>query len=166
MIKHISPKWDIEEFKKLNYSLTTYKDKKIIEQYVKSGHNKSMISLYNYHEPSPMPTCIFDYIRPQFDFLSNVAVAVNYFKPGQYLPLHSDLYEKYIKVYGVESKNIVRFILMLEDSFLGQILQIKELCIGSWKAGDCFSWRSNDLHAFYNFSVKDRYAIQITGVIK
>jgi hypothetical protein len=35
-----------------------------------------------------------------------------------------------------------------------------------WKAGDCFSWKNITLHAFYNFSKADRYALQITGVLK
>jgi hypothetical protein len=57
-----------------------------------------------------MPKCVYEYIKPHFNFLDNLALAVNYFKPGQYLPLHSDLYEKYIKVYEVNPKNIVRVI--------------------------------------------------------
>lgn len=166
MIKHIVPKWDIEDFKNLKYFLTTYKSEGIINQYVEVGHNRDMISLFNYHEPDPMPNCVFDYIKPQFNFLNHVALAVNYFKPGQYLPLHSDLYEKYAKVYKVNLKNIVRTILMLEDSSPGQIIQIKDSCIGIWEAGDCFSWRGEDIHAFYNFSMNDRYAIQVTGVLE
>jgi hypothetical protein len=55
---------------------------------------------------------------------------------------------------------------MLEDNCPGQILQIKDTCISSWKSGDCFGWKYDDLHAFYNFSMNDRYAIQITGVEK
>lgn len=166
MIEHITPNWNIEEFKTLEYFLTTYKGENIINQYVNSGHQRSMISLYNYHEPNPMPNCIREYIRPQFNFLDHVAIAVNYFKPGQYLPLHSDTYEKYIRVYSVNEKDIVRVILMLEDSSPGQIIQIKDLCTSSWKSGDCFSWKYDDLHAFYNFSMVDRYAIQVTGILK
>lgn len=166
MIKHITPKWNIEDFKNLQYCLTTYKGEGIINEYVKSGHSKDMISLFNYHEPNPMPDYVFDYIKPQFNFLAHVTLAVNYFKPGQYLPLHSDLYGRYIEVYNVDPKNIVRTILMLEDFSPGQILQIKDSCIGTWKSGDCFSWKYDDLHAFYNFSMNDRYAIQITGVEK
>ena len=52
MIQHIIPNWNIEEFKNLQYCLTTYKGEGIINQYVEVGHNRSMISLYNYHEPN------------------------------------------------------------------------------------------------------------------
>jgi hypothetical protein len=58
MIKHITPKWNIEDFKNLQYCLTTYKGEGIINQYVEVGHNRSMISLYNYHEPNLMPDCV------------------------------------------------------------------------------------------------------------
>lgn len=166
MIKHIIPNWNIEEFKNLQYSLTTYKNEEIIGQYVDAGHNKSMISLYNYHEPNPMPYCVFNYIKPHFNFIDNICMAVNYFKPGQYLPLHVDLFGKYAKLQKVDTNKITRYIVMLEDNYPGQILQIKENCIGSWKAGDCFDWKYDDLHAFYNFSINDRYAIQVTGVLE
>ena len=166
MINYIIPKWNIENFKDLKYFLTTYKDDKIVDQYVDSGHNRSMISLYNYHEPNPMPDVVFNYIKPHFDFLDNVCMAVNYFKPGQYLPLHIDVFGKYIKVNKIDFTKIVRYMVMLEDSCPGQILQIKNKCIGSWKSGDCFGWKYNEIHAFYNFSLKDRYAIQVTGVVK
>jgi hypothetical protein len=52
---------------------------------------------------------------------------------------------------------------MLEDSCPGQILQFENRVVGNWKAGDWFGWIGNELHAFYNFSMIDRYAIQITG---
>ena len=55
---------------------------------------------------------------------------------------------------------------MLEDSSPGQILQIKDIAHCTWKSGDCFYWKYDEIHAFYNFSMKDRYAIQVTGVIK
>lgn len=166
MINHVIPKWNIEKVKQLKYELTTYKNDNVIFDYVNSGHDRAKISLYNYHEPNIMPDFIFDYIKPQFSFLDKVCFAINYFKPSQYLPPHSDLYGKYIKVHNVNPKKIIRFILMLEDSSDGQIIQIKKSCFGSWKSGDCFYWKYDDIHAFYNFSLKDRYAVQITGVTK
>lgn len=166
MITHISPRWNIDEIKNLKFTPSTYKDDGVISQYVNCGHSKSMISLFNYHEPNVMPNFLIDYIKPHFNFLNNIGLAINYFKPGQYLPLHSDLYGKYIKIYNVNPQNIMRFILMLEDSSPGQILQIKNSCFGNWKSGDCFHWVYDDKHAFYNFSMKDRYAVQITGVVK
>lgn len=166
MISHIIPNWDISDFYNLDYQLSTHQDKELVDQYLNSGHNKEKLSLFKYHLPNPMPKCIGEYIVPHFDFLDKVAPAVNHFKPGQYLPLHSDLYGRYIEINQADSKNVVRCMVMLEDNSPGQILQIKDVAHCTWKAGDCFYWDYDDIHAFYNFSMKDRYAIQITGVKK
>lgn len=166
MIDFIRPNWNIEYFYNLNYSWSTHQDAEIVDQYVTSGHSREKLSLYNYHSPNPMPKCVDEYIVPHFTFLNKVAVAVNYFKPGHYLPLHTDLYRRYVAVEKVDPTKIVRYMVMLENSSPGQILQIQDRCIGFWYSGDCFYWNYDDPHAFYNFSMKDRYAIQVTGVIK
>jgi hypothetical protein len=162
----IQPEWKISDFHNLDYFLTTHKDKILLDQYVNFGHNRDSMTLYNCHEPSYMPNCVHDYIKPQFDFLEHIAFAINLFKPGQYLPIHTDIFGKYMKLYDVKFENIVRYIIMLEDSLPGQILQIESKCIGEWNSGDCFGWKYNQRHAFYNFSMKDRYAIQVTGTLK
>jgi hypothetical protein len=166
MISHIKPNWNIKDFYNLDYQLCTHKDQELVDQYLNSGHSEKKLSMYKYHLPNPMPKCVNDYIVPYFTFLDKVAPAVNYFKPGQYLPLHTDLYGKYVEINDVNSENVIRCMVMLEDNSPGQILQIKDTCIGSWKSGDCFYWNYDEIHAFYNFSMKDRYAIQLTGVLK
>jgi hypothetical protein len=55
---------------------------------------------------------------------------------------------------------------MLEDGLPGQIIEIDGEVYSYWEAGDCFGWRNTVPHAFYNFSTSDRYAMQITGVLK
>jgi hypothetical protein len=166
MISNINPNWDVGDFKKLEYNLCTHKDKKVLDQYLNSGHDPKWLSIYNYHEPNPMPNVVGNYIKPYFNFLNNICIAVNYFKPGQYLPLHVDVFGKYVEVQKVDPTKIVRYMVMLENNYPGQILQIKNKCISDWSAGDCFGWAYNDPHAFYNFSMNDRYAIQVTGIIK
>ena len=165
MISHIEPNWEVKDFHNLNYILCTHKDEDLVDQYLTSGHSKEKLSMYKYHLPNPMPKCVDDYIIPQFNFLGKVAPAVNYFKPGQYLPLHTDLYGKYVEINDVDSEKVIRCMVMLEDSSPGHILQVKDIAYCKWKAGDCFYWKYDEIHAFYNFSMKDRYAIQITGVV-
>lgn len=166
MINHIEPNWDIEEFKNLDYVLCTHKDLSLVDQYLSSGHSKEKLSMYKYHLPNPMPRCVYEYIIPHFTFLDKVAAAVNYFKPGQYLPLHTDLFGKYVELNHIYSKNVIRCMVMLEDNSPGQILQVKDISYCKWKSGDCFYWNYDDIHAFYNFSMNDRYAVQITGIKK
>lgn len=160
----INPQWDPKDFYKLEYKLDYHKDTDLIKKYVDLGHPVELISVYN---------CFDDkididksYILEKFNFLNHVSIAINLFKPGQYIPCHSDLYQRYKIVHSItSSENIYRIILMLEDSSPGQILQIEDRAIAHWSAGEWFGWRNSDLHAFYNFSMKNRYAVQITGTL-
>jgi len=163
---YLKPEWDISDFYDLDYFLATHKYQPLLDKYRQSGHSEAHMTVYNYHEPSPMPKCVTGYIKLKFNFLDNIAVAINLFKPGQYLPIHTDLYGRYAEVHNVEYEKIERHILMLEDSIPGQILQISNSVYGKWKAGDCFSWKAAEAHAFYNMSMVDRYAVQLTGVRK
>lgn len=162
---HIEKSWIIDDFYNLNYTLTTHKDVRLLDQYESSGHVRSSMRLYNCHEPNPMPDAVFSNITPKFDFLQHIGMAINLFKPGQYLPLHVDLFGRYIEVTGARLENIVRYMVMLETAAPGQILQIGNQCYTNWQAGDCFGWQSHESHALYNFSMKDRYAVQVTGVL-
>lgn len=167
MIGHIDPFWDILEFKKLNYKLDVFKDPSLIDQMAAAGHLREQMTMYNYFEPNPMPTPVYDYIVPKFDFLENINVAVNLFKPTQYIPVHVDLFGKYKELHNIaDESKIRRIILMLEDSVDGQISVVNNTAFSRWSAGNWFGWEAPDPHAFYNFSVKDRYALQITGTIK
>ena len=160
---HIEPKWDIKEFKDLDYKFDTHKDDDLLNEYAIAGHSKMHMTLWNYFQPNPFPNVVWDYIVPKFD-LSYVSVAINLFTPGQYLPMHSDLYGKYTEFHGIKDLTIRRHMIMLEDSVQGQISQIGDFVLGSWKAGDWIAWEDDDVHAAYNMSMIDRYGIQLTGV--
>jgi hypothetical protein len=160
------PEWNVEEFKTLNYKFDTHKDSELLDRYENLGHSRLNMTLYNYFEPNPMPEVISRYVLPKFSHMSHISVAVNLFKPGQYLPVHVDLFGRYREVHKLgSSAKIARAILMLEDSEPGQISQACGETYGEWRAGFWLQWEEPDPHAFYNFSMKDRYALQITGVI-
>lgn len=155
---------NIEDFKSLSYNSATI-DQSYHKDYISAGHLEDAMILYNYFEPSPMPNCV-DVIKEHFSFLSPISVAVNLCKPGQYLPLHSDLYKRWMLVHNINNiNNIFRAIIMLQDSQLGQILQIENTVITDWKQGDYYSWTGSTPHAIYNFSKQDRYAVQVTGFL-
>ena len=162
---HINPSWDIEEFKALDYKFDTHKDDGLLNKFASTGHSKMYMTLWNYFQPNPFPNVVFDYIVPQFD-LENVSVAINLFTPGQYLPVHGDLYGKYKTFHGLTDQTITRHVIMLEDSVPGQVSQACDVTLGEWKAGDWISWDNGDPHAVYNFSMQNRYAIQLTGTPK
>lgn len=163
---NIQPLWNIRDFYDLEYKFDVHKDSDLLELYRDSGHRMESMNLYNYFEPNPMPAAINQHIKPSFSFLDDLAVAVNLFSPGQYLPYHKDLYQKYRKFHDAENRSIMRCILMLEDGVPGQILEIGTNVYSCWSAGSWFSWADEENHAFYNFSTRNRYGVQITGIVK
>jgi hypothetical protein len=154
----INPYWDINYFKKLKY--VENPDPIVSHEYCQVGHSREPLTILHCTEPNFLN---FDRtnILENFKNLENIALAVNLFKPGQYIPLHVDRYERYRQLYT--GKTVVRIIFMLEDSVPGQIIQINDKTIGTWKSGDWFGWHDQDSHAFYNMSKVDRYALQLTA---
>lgn len=163
---HLPPAWNIDDFVHLRYRYDTPYDtgnRGLIEQYMASGHSFYNMSMYNCFEIQVLPEVVDNYIKPAFGHLKNLSAAVNLFRPGQYLPLHVDRFERYRKINKIVDEQIVRVILMLEDSKPGQISQVGDIATGSWSAGDWFQWDADDYHTFYNLSVYDRYAVQLTA---
>ncbi len=162
----IEPKWNIEDYKKLNYKFDTHKDNDLLNDFAKQGHSKMHMTLWNYFQPNPMPESVDNYIVPAFSHLDHISVAINLFTPGQYLPMHTDLFGRYKQVNNLTDEEITRVIIMLEDSSPGQVSQACGKTFGEWQAGFWIQWDSPDPHAVYNLSLENRYAIQLTGTKK
>lgn len=167
MFGNIAPRWDIGQIKDLPYKKDYHKDQELVDQYVNSGHSINHIKLWNFFETDAALPNLTNYLRGLFPELSNISIAINKFTPGQYLPLHKDLYGRFRQMHNLEPNvHIRRIIIMIEDSYPGQISQLGNTTWGHWKAGDWFDWYDNTVHAAYNFSMVDRYAWQITGVMQ
>lgn len=163
-IGHINPSWAISEYVGLKYNQDTVDDL-YLNEFLDAGHSRDQMCLFNYFEPNPMPSSV-GYIKSHFDNLQNLTAAINLVKPGQYMPYHSDLYARWKHVHKHQDvETIVRVIVMLEDAENGQILHVGDNLYSNWKAGDWFSWFGTTVHATYNMSLKDRYAVQLTGNI-
>lgn len=162
-IFHIPVKWNIEEFKKLSYTEAPFHDNYEINRYTSVGHNRDNLNVYKYLEPNIMPSCVHEYVYTFFSELKGLTSAVNFFKPASYLPYHSDSYKRYRELFNITSETIIRSVIMLEDWVPGQIILIDKKSFSGWSAGDAFSWENDTPHSFYNMSLVDRYALQITG---
>jgi hypothetical protein len=80
------------------------------------------------------------------------------------MPIHYDRFTAYKKINNLDDgASICRFMIMLEDSVDGQMLQIGGTIYNQWKAGRVFHWCNKDMHTFYNLSLENRYAVQLTG---
>lgn len=164
MYGHIDPQWNIQDYINLKYNRDTV-SYEYLTNFLNAGHSRDQMCLYNYFEPNIMPASV-DYIKNKFNFLKNLTAAVNLVLPGQYMPVHQDLYLKWKTVHNItDIKKIMRVIVMLENNEDGQFLQIEKTIYNNWQAGDWYSWIGETKHAVYNFSTKNRYAIQLTGSI-
>lgn len=160
---YIKPCWNMEEFYDLSYNLAPFYNNDQINEYIKSGHKKDSMFIEKYHEPNPMPSCIKEKIFPYFTDWKNITAAVNLFKPGKYLPYHGDSYFRYREVFNITKETIVRAVVMLEDWQPGQIILVGDKSYSGWKSGEYWYWENDTKHSFYNMSLVNRYALQITG---
>lgn len=159
---HINPYWNILDYTSLDYNRSTI-DQSFLTNYINSGHSKDQIQIYNFFENNGIPESALK-IKSYFSELNPISVAVNCMRPGTYLPNHSDFYQRWMEIFKLTDVNkIHRIIIMLEDHKPGQFTEIEDTVINHWNAGDWFSWTGMASHAVYNFSLHDRYALQITG---
>lgn len=166
MFGHIKPFWSMDEIKELPFKKDYHKDLELVDRYVAAGHSSHHIKLWNFFDTDSMIPDLTNKIRSHFPNLDHISVAINKFTPGQYLPLHKDLYGRYKSLHNLnDHAHIRRIIIMMEDSVPGQISQVGQTAWASWRAGDWFDWVDELDHAAYNFSLQDRYAWQVTGVL-
>ena len=163
MITSVPVTWNVEDFYNLDYKTDTIGE---IDNYTSVGHSADAARINNYFEPNPMPQGV-DEVKKYFNFLDHCTLAINLLRPGQYVPMHSDTYEVWMKVFNVNDiDRIFRSVIMVEDRCVGQFNEVGNTVVSSWKAGECISWLSTERHSAYNFSTKPRYAIQVTGLLK
>ena len=99
--------------------------------------------------------------------ISSFSYAVQKMFPGNILPYHSDKYGFFLSQHpGLKIENIIRYIVFLEDWQPGHISEIDGDSHTKWKRGDWISWRGATPHLAANLGFEDRYALQITGIIK
>ena len=94
-------------------------------------------------------------------------IGTSYYKmmPGTILPTHSDLYKKYVSVFGLHGKesNIKRAIVFLEHWQPGHYAEYCDTPFTNWQAGDTVEWDYDTPHMAANVGSVPRYTLQITG---
>jgi hypothetical protein len=94
-------------------------------------------------------------------------IGTSYYRmmPGTILPTHSDLYVKYIKMFGLEGREhtIRRAVIFLEDWQPGHYAEYQDQPFVNWCAGDVVEWTYDTPHMAANMGPTPRYTLQITG---
>ncbi len=86
---------------------------------------------------------------------------------GTVLPVHGDLYKKYIELYNLQGQEhrIRRAVIFLEDWASGHYFEGMGQALTKWSAGTVIEWTYDTPHMAANIGITPRYTLQITGHI-
>jgi hypothetical protein len=160
----IAPAWDTHH-RDLEYDNEPFNDKESLDYWQQLGYTQTKFTgdMYDMRnsEPSWMPG-----ITEKFNW-EHISWSVYRMGPGCVLPRHSDTYARFCKLHNVtDINNIVRGIVMLEDWASGHYLEINDVGLTNWRAGDYFIWRGGTPHTAANVGLTNRYTLQLTGILK
>ena len=117
--------------------------------------------MYDMRNPQPE---WYDGFEAYFKSWKNVSWSFYRMRPGTILPLHSDTYARYKQIHQLSSTGkIWRAVIFLEDWQSGHYLEIDNIPVTKWQAGDYVAWNNDVEHLAANMGVTDRYTLQLTG---
>jgi hypothetical protein len=166
MIKNrvVPIRWSTEH-RDLPYIKDYFKDSEQESNWIKLGHQPKALCVELHVIKDVYPW--MNYVPQYFPDLENLSFCINRFPPGTYFPMHIDRYGYYSKANDIQDlSSIARYVLFLEDSIPGHILQIGDTVYHNWPAGLCVGWEYSTLHMVANLGMQDRYTLQITGTQK
>lgn len=156
--------WD-DEFKTLNYITEPFNDPVSVNQWLAQGYQGKVIG-----EMCDMRHALPSWNHKFVEFYENMGwkdVGVSYYRmrTGTVMPVHQDLYKRYIEVFNLQGQEqtITRALVLLEDWKSGHYLEANGVPIVNWKAGQVVEWLYDTPHMAANIGLEDRYTLQITG---
>lgn len=160
--------WLNSDYLGLPYTRQEFNDAEQIKLWKTFGHNPRtgyMFDMKNKDQPE-LTNRLIDYVS-NYHNLENVGVSFYKMEPGDNLPLHTDSYSSYIKIFNLEKRknDIIRFIFFPENRKAGHIFEIDGTII-DWKKGDWVAWKYDTPHLAANLGEVWRYSIQVTGVLR
>lgn len=156
--------WD-DEFKTLDYISEPFNDPKTVELWLQQGyHPKICGDLADMRHRLPSWADRFINIYTQLGW-KDIGLAFYRMPTGTVMPVHSDLYRRYIERFELQGREhtIKRALLLLEDWKPGHYLEVNGKPYVNWYAGDTVEWVYNIPHMAANIGLEDRYTLQITG---
>jgi hypothetical protein len=163
---HIDPFWN-DEYKQLNYRQEKFNNPKDLTRWRSEGyvHPDSHFTGAMCDMRSPQPSWNSQIISWAASTFNIADIGTNYYcmSTGVILPLHQDIYSRYIELFGCKLDDIVRILVMPEDWCSGHYLELAGVAYTNWRAGDYFWWYGDTPHMAANIGTANRYTIQITG---
>jgi hypothetical protein len=161
---HIERFWD-DEFKTLDYIQEPFNDPAIVSQWLSQGyHTKICGDLCDMRHRLPAWATKFIEIY-EYQGWKDIGLAFYRMPTGTVMPVHSDLYKRYIELFDLQGKeaSIRRALVLLEDWSSGHYLEVNDKPYVNWVAGDTVEWVYDIPHMAANIGLADRYTLQITG---
>ena len=155
-----------KKHKELNFSYEDFKDPVKIDEWANCGFDlqRLKIGLHQLKEPYSWMSCVDNVINRLH--IKNPAYCIHCLTPGNFLPMHSDLYAYYAKQNNVINLNkIIRIIVFLDDAVPGHLLIVDKDCYSNYQRGDTAHWIGTTPHMAANLSQVNRYTLQITGIL-
>lgn len=157
---HLDPFWD-SSYKNFSYVRQPLLDSEI-DAWKNMGYDfvKSFSGMM-YDSRNPMPDWVNKF-EGKFGLQNQT---YNFYKMSQLeiMPVHSDHYQTYIRLFNADPAKINRVLVMLEDWQPGHYLEVDGRGFVNWRAGDFFQWENFTPHAAANIGIEPRYTLQITG---
>lgn len=156
--------WD-DEFKTIDYISEPFNDPDTVELWLRQGyHTKICGDLADMRHRLPAWADRFINIYTQLGW-KDIGLAFYRMPTGTVMPVHSDLYRRYIELFELQGREhtIKRALLLLEDWKPGHYLEVNGKPYVNWQAGDTVEWVYNTPHMAANIGLEDRYTLQITG---
>ena len=156
--------WD-DEFKKLDYITEPFNDPESVNQWITQGYQGKIVgAMCDMRQQQPSWN---DKFVEYFEALGWKDIGTSYYRmsTGTVMPVHSDLYKKYIERFELQGKEgtVSRALVMLEDWKPGHYLEAMGVPYVGWKAGQVVEWTYDTPHMAANIGLEDRYTLQITG---
>jgi hypothetical protein len=159
---HVEPWWD-DSFKSLDYIYTPLTNTDDLIRWINEGYRGLNLNGAIYDMKQEIP----DYGKPFLTLFDWEHVGITFFRmvTCEALPLHSDAYNSYRKMFNIEDPNTIwRCVVFLDDWKSGHYFEIDGTPYLNWKKGDYVMWNYNVPHFAGNFGTEPRYTMQITGV--
>jgi hypothetical protein len=163
---HIDRFWD-DEFKTLDYIQEPFNDPASVALWQRQGYaNKICGDLCDMRHRLPVWADRFITIYTELGW-KNIGLAFYRMPTGTVMPVHSDLYKRYIELFNLAGKeqSIRRALVLMEDWKSGHYLEVNGNPYVNWQAGTTVEWPYDTPHSAANIGLEDRYTLQITGHI-
>jgi hypothetical protein len=161
---HIPVFWD-DEYKRLDYTNESFNDPTSVELWTSQGYaNRFTGDMCDMRSQQPRWNQTFLDIYTEMGWKD---IGTSYYRmtTGTTLPVHSDLYVRYIELFGLagQEHRIRRAVIFLEDWRSGHYFEGAGQAVTGWHAGDAVEWIYDLPHMAANVGLDPRYTLQITG---